>query len=186
MASEKRPVRYTKDGKVDMRGRHAKPPQHRGNIDPELTKQIGAELMYWYVKPKAVTDDEIAERLTEYFQRTLGQGKLPTVEGMCLALGYPRETIWRWENGAEGSTPFRRTVIKKAKDIIATYDANLVAEGKLNPVTYIFRSKNYYGMKDQQEHVITPNNPLGDATSPEEIKKRLDEGIPEDIIDIED
>jgi len=61
-----------------------------------------------------------------------------------------------------------------------------VAEGKLNPVTYIFRSKNYYGMKDQQEHVITPNNPLGDATSPEEIKKRLDEGIPEDIIDIED
>jgi histidinol-phosphate/aromatic aminotransferase/cobyric acid decarboxylase-like protein len=41
-------------------------------------------------------------------------------------------------------------------------------------------------MKDQQEHVITPNNPLGDATSPEEIKKRLDEGIPEDIIDIED
>jgi hypothetical protein len=142
--------------------------------------------MYRYTKPKAVTDDEIADRLTEYFQRTLGQGKLPTVEGMCLALGYPRETIWRWENGAEGSTPFRCTVIKKAKDIIAAYDANLVAEGKLNPVTYIFRSKNYYGMKDQQEHVITPNNPLGDATSPEEIKKRLDEGIPEDIIDIED
>jgi len=52
MASEKRPVRYTKDGKVDMRGRHAKPPQHRGNIDPELTKQIGAELMYWYTNPK--------------------------------------------------------------------------------------------------------------------------------------
>jgi hypothetical protein len=105
---------------------------------------------------------------------------------MCLALGYARETIWRWENGGEGSTPARCNLIKKAKDIIATYDANLVAEGKLNPVTYIFRSKNYYGMKDQQEHVITPNNPLGDVTSPEEIKKRLAEGIPEDIIDIED
>jgi hypothetical protein len=61
-------------------------------------------------------------------------------------------------------------MIKKAKDLIAAYDANLVAEGKLNPVTYIFRSKNYYGMKDQQEHVITPNNPLGDAASPEEIR----------------
>jgi hypothetical protein len=61
-----------------------------------------------------------------------------------------------------------------------------VAEGKLNPVTYIFRSKNYYGMKDQQEHVITPNNPLGDAASPEEIRRRLNEGIPEDVIDMED
>jgi hypothetical protein len=105
---------------------------------------------------------------------------------MCLALGYARETIWKWETGREGSTPFRSNIIKKAKELIAAYDANLVAEGKLNQVTYIFRSKNYYGMKDQQEHVITPNNPLGDASSPEEIKKRLNEGIPEDIIDTDD
>ena len=186
MASKKKPVRYTKDGKVDMRGRHAKPPQHRGKIDPELTKEIGAELMYWYTKPKAVADDEIAERLAEYFERTFGEGKLPTVEGMCLALGYAKETIWRWETGAEGSTPVRRDLIKKAKHLIATYDANLVTEGKVHPTTYIFRSKNYYGMKDEVEHIITPNNPLGDAASPEEIKKRLSEGIPEDIIDMED
>lgn len=186
MTDQKKPVRYTKDGKVDMRGRHAKPPQHRGNIDPELTKQIGAELMYWYSKPKAVTDDEIAERLTEYFERTLGQGKLPTVEGMCLALGYDRTTIWEWETGGVGSTPFRANIIKKAKHLIASYDANLVTEGKLHPTTYIFRSKNFYGMRDEVEYVITPNNPLGDAASPEEIKRRLDEGIPEDIIDIED
>lgn len=33
----------------------------------------------------------------------------------------------------------------------------MVNEGKLNPVTYIFRSKNYYGMRDQQEYVLTPN-----------------------------
>ena len=105
---------------------------------------------------------------------------------MCLALGYPRETIWKWETGREGSTPFRSNIIKKAKELIAAYDANLVAEGKLNPVTYIFRSKNYYGMKDQQEHVITPNNPLGDASSPEEIKKRLNERKPEDINDTDD
>lgn len=181
-----KPVRYTKNGEVDKRGRHAKPPQHRGNIDPELTKQIGAELMHWYKMDKAVTDEEIAERLEHYFERTLGGGKLPTVESMCLALGYDRKTIWEWETGGAGSTPFRCNVIKKAKHIIASYDANLVAEGKLNPVTYIFRSKNFYGMRDQVEHVVTPNNPLGDATSPEEIKKRLGEGIPEDIIDMED
>jgi len=34
--------------------------------------------------------------------------------------------------------------------------------------------------------LLHQNNPLGDATSPEEIRKRLEEGIPEDVIDIED
>jgi histidinol-phosphate/aromatic aminotransferase/cobyric acid decarboxylase-like protein len=41
-------------------------------------------------------------------------------------------------------------------------------------------------MKDEVEHIITPNNPLGDARSPEEIKKRLNERLPEEITDIED
>ena len=40
--------------------------------------------------------------------------------------------------------------------MIAAFDADMVAQNKLNPVAYIFRSKNYYGMKDQQDIVITP------------------------------
>ena len=34
----------------------------------------------------------------------------------------------------------------------------MVTEGKINPVVYIFRAKNYFGMKDQQDLVLTPNN----------------------------
>ena len=47
--------------------------------------------------------------------------------------------------------------IKKAKNTIATMDAELAQEGKIQPVVYMFRAKNYYGMKDQQEVVVTPN-----------------------------
>jgi hypothetical protein len=36
-------------------------------------------------------------------------------------------------------------------------DAELAQEGKIQPVVYMFRAKNYYGMKDQQDVVVTPN-----------------------------
>jgi hypothetical protein len=60
---------------------------------------------------------------------------------------------------------------------LASFDAEMVTEGKINPVTYIFRAKNYFGLQDKQEYVLTPNNPLGDTKDPAEIQKRLLEGI---------
>ena len=133
--------------------------------------------MKWYNMPKAVTDEEIRQRLEQYFIETLETGELPTVEAMCLALGYDRKTVWRWENGEEGSTPTRCHLIKKAKEFLATFDAHLVQEGKVNPTTYIFRAKNYFGMRDEVEHVITPNNPLGEMRDSVDIKRRLSEGV---------
>ena len=65
-----------------------------------------------------------------------------------MALGYDRATIWKWENGGEGSMPARRNLIKKAKEFLASFDAKLVQERKVNPTTYIFRAKNCFGLKD--------------------------------------
>lgn len=143
-------------------------------------RRIGASLLKWYNMEKAVTDEEIRERLGRYFVETLEAGEIPTVEEMCLALGYPRGTVWRWELGEEGSTPYRRDLIKKAKEFLSSFDAKLVQEGKVNPVTYIFRAKNYFGMRDQQEYVLTPNNPLGDIQDPNQIQKRLSESLVDD------
>ena len=59
----------------------------------------------------------------------------------------------------------------------------MVTEGKINPVVYIFRAKNFFGMKDQQEHVITPNNPLGDTTNPEELAQKYKAALPESFVE---
>ena len=152
-------------------------PQIIENPKADDVRRIGFTLLKWYNMKKAVTDEEIRERLHRYFVETLENGEIPTVEEMCLALGYPRSTIWRWETGAEGSTPARRNLIKKAKEFLASFDAKLVQENKVNPTTYIFRAKNYFGLKDEVEYVLTPNNPLGDTKDPAEIQKRLLEGI---------
>ncbi len=154
--------------------------KHNTSAKADDIKRIGMNLLKWYNMPKAVTDEEIRERLEMYFVETLKAGEIPTVEAMSLALGYDRKTIWSWEVGGEGTTPARRNLIKKAKEFLASFDAQLVQEGKVNPTTYIFRAKNYFGLKDEVEYVLTPNNPLGEQKDPTEIKKRLIEGVAED------
>jgi hypothetical protein len=64
-------------------------------------------------------------------------------------------------------------MIKKAKGILAAIDAKLVSEGKIPQVTYIFRAKNFFGMRDQQDVVLTPNvNPLGEQADAKALKQK--------------
>lgn len=125
-------------------------------------KDIIGNVLYWYKYPQVTSDDDCAERLAEFFQHINDTGEIPTVEKMCLALGIHRQTAWRWKNG-EGCSAERSYMIKKAYDIMAALDAELVSRNKIPQVTYIFRSKNYYEMSDQTQLVITPNVPFQDG-----------------------
>lgn len=108
-------------------------------------------------------DEEVADRINEFFGLCTQQDYLPTVEKLALCIGCDRTTLWEWEQGLKGSNPARANMIKKAKGIMAGIDAEMVQKGIIPQITYIFRAKNFYGMKDQQDHVIIPSNPLGDT-----------------------
>ena len=149
----------------------------------EDVSRILGNCLKWYKLDKVRSIEELSSRLEFFFTECFATGEIPTVEKMCLAIGYPRETVWRWETGervcelgSEGGN-----IIKKAKSFLATFESEMVTEGKINPVVYIFRAKNYFGMKDQQEHVITPNNPLGDTANPEEIAQKYKTALPESV-----
>jgi len=46
-------------------------------------------------------------------------------------------------------------------------------DGKINPVTGIFWQKNYDGLRDQQEVVLTPNqSPLGEQKDAESLRQK--------------
>jgi len=105
--------------------------------------------------PIVKSEEDALQRLDVYFNECLVNGTRPTWEKTALVLGTTRQTLWNWETG-EKRGPLTVDFMKKLKETIAAYDAELVVEGKLNPVTYIFRSKNYYGMKDEQEMTIKP------------------------------
>ena len=103
-------------------------------------------------------DEELCDRLNWFFKTCAETQQLATVEKMCLALSWSRQYVFELENGTKrGFSPDTADILKKAKNLIASMDAELAQEGKIQPVVYMFRAKNYYGMKDQQDVVLTPN-----------------------------
>ena len=165
---------HSTEQKAQPRKRGSKSASVTANLKAEpsdISRIIHQSFQYFDRKPPK-DNDELAERLNGYFVECEKQGRIPTVENMALALGVTRSTIWDWENLRSGNAA-RSYMIKKAKEIMADIDAALVQEGKIPQVTYIFRAKNFYGMKDQQEVVLTPNaSPLGDQKDAESLQKK--------------
>ena len=147
--------------------------------DPEVVRAALGSVLYWYKRgcDKPKTDEEIEQRVIEYLGECYTTGQRLTVEKLALALGIARQTLFEWENGKSCSKRVT-DIIKRAKGTIAAYDADMVTSGKMNPVPYIFRAKNYYGMKDQQDVVIEPKQGITDQTADEIAEKYVE--LPDD------
>ena len=111
--------------------------------------------MRWFNVPTVKNDEEAINRIEQYVDGCIQRTLRPTVEGLAMCLGTTRASLWEWETG-KSRGPVSADIVKKAKEMIATFDADMVSTNKMNPVAYIFRAKNYYGMKDQQDIVVTP------------------------------
>ena len=141
--------------------------------DKKLVSTLLTEVLVEHKQPKVQNDEELAERFNDYFHRCAERGQIPTVEEMCMSTGYAQSTIWDWETGRrQGFSNSTAEIIKKAKDVLKTFDAKLVISGKLNFLAYCFRAKNYYGMVDKQEMVVTPNVNNDSDYDPEAIKAK--------------
>lgn len=149
--------------------------------DPEKAKQK-AEIfnkLYQLQSRRGIAKFDNAEEMqiciTDYFEQCAEIGLRPTIRGLASTLGTTYTSLQEWENGSRDATlgSSCSLIIKKAKQFVAEYDEIMALEGLDNPILYMFRSKNYYGMKDAQEITFAPKNQLGDAVSPEEIQSKL-------------
>lgn len=132
------------------------------------------------INKRVSNDEELCDRLNWFFQSCAETQQIPNVEKMCNALGYHRNTVLEWERGVKpGFSPVTKEIIQQAKQILASIDAELAQEGKTQPVVYMFRSKNFYGMRDQQDVVVTPNTGDYDAVDAATIEAKYAE-LPED------
>ena len=150
--------------------------------DKELNAAVSAVLKNYLGlldKKPIQTPEECAERLNEFFNKCVKRGQLATIESMALELGMTNQQLNGWiANNTKGEVV--SLMLQKAKQIIAAQDAELALRNRLNPVLYIFRSKNFYGMVDKREIINNrPENEL-DKKSKAELEDRY-----ADIIDID-
>lgn len=155
------------------------------NLQPGDNSKSLSDMMYIYNLPKIdINDDqEVEERIQHYFNYCISKDIKPGVEGLAMAIGVSRATLWDWEAGRSRmmSSTSRSDLIKKAKQFLALYMENLSQNGKINPITAIFLMKNHFGYADKQEVIVTPNQNLEAAHTPEQIAEQIANDIPIDV-----
>ena len=120
--------------------------------------------------------EEMNRRFTRYLDICAKYDKKIGNLAAYAAIGITKEQAKDFEVNNK-SNPARAYFIKKVRQFCSMYREGLMQDGKVNPVTGIFWQKNYDGLKDQQEVVVTPNNPLGEMGDTERIKQKyLDAG----------
>lgn len=129
-----------------------------------------------FSRPTATTEEEVADAFNWYFTEYLPKtGVFPTVEGLAASCGITTVTLLEWAK----SNDTRSCMVQKAKQILSELDAQLVQNGKIPQVVYIFRAKNFHGMQDavKVEHVST----RPDAESPDQLASKYADAIPVDF-----
>lgn len=147
-----------------------------------LAKTIQNNMVFFNkgIKERVTNDEELCERINWFFMTCSETKQLPTIEKLANAIGYHRATFTGWANGAEaGFSPITREIATQVKQILASIDAELASEGKTQPVVYMFRAKNFYEMRDQQDVVVTPNTGMPKANDVAAIEAKYAE-LPEE------
>ena len=159
-----------------------KKPYQVPDLEPgDNTKYINhsLEIMKW-PKPNMDSLEAVQQRCIDYFTLCGKNDINPRFAGGGLECGVDRMTLCFWFNisrvGFKLSDSTRDT-IKKARDFINAQMEDFMQNGKINPVAGIFLMKNNMNYTDQQEVILKPDSPLGEAASAEDLRKKYLEDV---------
>lgn len=153
--------------------------------DASLTTEPGDNSRYvrfamasWNLPPIDISDPkQVEQRITDYFVHCAENDRKPQLVGMANWLGISRDTLNSWKRG-EYRKETHSDVVQKAVSALEEMWADYMLNGKVNPASGIFVSKNWFGYRDIQDLVVTPNTPL-DNLDPAAVSDRYLAGLPE-------
>lgn len=153
-------------------------------IDKPAVQQMVTSLKQLYDLGKPKNDEEVAQRIDQYFGFCQNSSIRPGIEALCLSLHISRVTLFNWSNGT-GCSPQRQEAVQSAKAFVSAYIEQATLSGRLNPASSIFLLKNWCNYRDAYSFETSSegNNRLHQEHTPEEIATRLAEDIPIDIDD---
>ena len=117
--------------------------------------------------------EELEQRFDAFFEKCSTEGLPPTFEALSLVSGWCYTTFYDISEG-KMCTEFTN-IIKKAKDVCQIYDSQMAANGKVLAPVYIFRAKNFYGMRDEQKIQIEAQPGADKPQNAEDIVNALPE-----------
>lgn len=140
------------------------------NVEPgDNTRYIRLAMVSLDLPPIDISDPvQVEQRIKDYFGFCAENDRKPSVIGMCNWLGISRDTIQTWKRG-EYRDSTHSALINKAYTMLEELWTDYMLNGKVNPASGIFLGKNLFGYRDQQDVIITPPNPIGDAAAQKEL-----------------
>ena len=156
------------------------------HVEPgDNSRYVRYAMASWNLPPIDISDPkQVEQRITEYFQHCADNDRKPQLVGMANWLGVSRDTLNSWKRG-EYRKDTHSDIVQKAVSALEEMWADYMMNGKVNPASGIFISKNWFGYADTQNIVVTPNNPL-DGMSQDEARTRYTSALPEIAEDTSD
>lgn len=141
-------------------------------------------LVSWDLPPIDISDPkQVEQRIRDYFQFCIDNDRKPNIKGLGNWIGVSDETVRRWRIG-EYRKEEHCGLIKKAVDALQEMWWDYGQNGKCNPASWIFVGKNAFGMRDEQQIVVTPQSPM-DGVDPDTARRRYAQALPEDTSESE-
>lgn len=117
------------------------------DLEPTTVQEIVSSLKQLHGKGKPKTDEEIKQRIDEYFSFCQQSSVRPGIESLCMALHISRTTLFNWNNGTNCSAKCQEYV-QSAKAFIGAFIEQAMLGGKISPPSGIFLMKNWLSYKD--------------------------------------
>lgn len=125
--------------------------------------------------------EQVKQRIMDYFDICQRDDMKPGVADFAFALGISRQALWNIVTGKTVKPPEVIDLLKRAYYALNAQLENYAANGKVNPVTFIFLAKNHFSYQDKQEIQVSANQ--GDAESPDQLAAKYADAIPADFSD---
>ena len=128
-------------------GRNSYPQGQIDDMEPSTVQELVTSLKQLHDRGKPETDEEIKQRIDEYFSFCQQSSIRPGIESLCMALHISRTTLFNWNNGT-GCSEKCRELIQSAKAFIGAFIEQAMLGGKISPPSGIFLMKNWLSYKD--------------------------------------
>lgn len=118
--------------------------------------------------------EDLQKDMGEFFDLCNKTQTVPTITSLALWLGVNKDTIYEHANNS--NSPFS-DILKNTITYCHSIMQNGTVEGKINPVTYIFISKNDYFMRDDKNITVsaTQGSNVNSQETADALRKQIEE-----------